>query len=49
MRPAGPFTPNLSEYALSMALALFTLVGLWGSGHFWLCGRALAKQLQDLE
>ena len=24
--------------------AYFTLVGLWGSVHFWLCGRALAKQ-----
>lgn len=30
--------------ALSVALAYFSLVGLWGSLHFWLCGRALAKQ-----
>ena len=36
-------TPQHGEDALSVALAFFTLVGLWGSGHFWLCGRALAK------
>ena len=42
-------TPQHGEDALSMALAYFTLVGLWGSVHFWLCGRALAKQQQDLE
>jgi MFS family permease len=37
-------TPHYGEDALSVALAYFTLVGLWGSLHFWLCGRALAKQ-----
>jgi MFS family permease len=37
-------TPQYGEDALSVALAYFTLVGLWGSLHFWLCGRALAKQ-----
>ena len=37
-------TPHHEEGALSVALAYFTLVGLWGSLHFWLCGRALAKQ-----
>ena len=36
------------EESLSVALAYFTLVGLSGSVHFWLCGRALAKQ-QTLE
>lgn len=41
--------PQHSEDALSVALALFTLMGLWGSVHFWLCGRALARQQQDLE
>jgi MFS family permease len=39
-------TPHYGEDALSVALAYFTLVGLWGSLHFWLCGRALAKQSQ---
>ena len=37
-------TPHYGDDALSVALAYFTLVGLWGSLHFWLCGRALAKQ-----
>lgn len=37
-------TPHYSEDALSMALAYFTLVGFWGSLHFWLCARALEKQ-----
>jgi MFS family permease len=36
--------PLYGEDALSVALAYFSLVGLWGSLHFWLCGRALAKQ-----
>ena len=42
-------TPQHGEDALSVALAFFTLVGLWGSVHFWLCGRALARQQKDLE
>jgi MFS family permease len=42
-------TPQHGEDALSVALAFFTLVGLSGSVHFWLCGRALAKQQPDLE
>jgi hypothetical protein len=37
-------TPYYGDDALSVALAYFTLVGIWGSLHFWLCGRALAKQ-----
>lgn len=37
-------TPHYGEDALAIGLAYFTLVGLWGSLHFWLCGRALAKQ-----
>jgi MFS family permease len=37
-------TPRFGEDALSVSLACFTLLGLWGSLHFWLCGRALAKQ-----
>jgi MFS family permease len=42
-------TPQHGEDALSVALAFFTLVGLWGSVHFWLCGRALARQQLDTE
>ena len=30
--------------SLSVALACFGLFAFWGSLHFWLCGRALAKQ-----
>ena len=37
-------TPHYGDDALKVALAYFTLVGLWGSLHFWLCGRALAIQ-----
>jgi MFS family permease len=37
-------SPRHGEEALNVALAYFTLVGFWGSLHFWLCGRALAKQ-----
>jgi MFS family permease len=37
-------TPRYGDDALSVALAYFTLVGLWGSLHFWLCARALEKQ-----
>ena len=42
-------SPRYGENSLSVALAYFTLVGVWGSLHFWLCGRALVKQkrLQD--
>lgn len=40
-------TPHYGDNALSVALAYFTLVGLWGSVHFWLCGRALAKQAKQ--
>ena len=32
------------EGSLSVALACFGLFAFWGSLHFWLCGRALAKQ-----
>jgi MFS family permease len=37
-------TPHYGDDALNVALAYFTLVGLWGSLHFWLCARALEKQ-----
>jgi MFS family permease len=40
-------TPHYGDDALSVALAYFTLVGLWGALHFWLCGRALAKQTKQ--
>ncbi|MBT6264286.1 MAG: MFS transporter [Halieaceae bacterium] len=35
--------PRYGDNALGVALAYFTLVGLWGSYHFWLCARALAE------
>ena len=37
-------TPHYGDDALAVGLAYFSLVGLWGSLHFWLCGRALARQ-----
>ena len=37
-------TPRYGEDALGIALACFTLVGLWAALHSWLCGRVLAKQ-----
>lgn len=40
-------SPRYGDNALSVALAYFTLVGLWGAVHYWLCGRALAKQQKD--
>ena len=40
-------TPRYGGDALAVGLAYFTLVGLWGSLHFWLCGRALAKQREQ--
>lgn len=40
-------TPSYGEDALAVGLAYFTLVGLWGSLHFWLCARALAKQAKQ--
>lgn len=36
--------PHYGEGSLGVALAYFSLLGLWGSVHVWLCGRALAKQ-----
>jgi MFS family permease len=33
------------ERSLGVALACFGLFAFWGSVHFWLCGRAIAKQL----
>lgn len=38
------FGPRYGDDALGLALAYFVLLGLWGSVHLWLCGRALAKQ-----
>lgn len=40
-------TPRYGDDALAVGLAYFTLVGLWGSLHFWLCGRALVKQREQ--
>ncbi len=37
-------SPHYGEDSLSVALAYFSLVGLWGAAHFWLCARALEKQ-----
>ena len=37
-------THRYGEDALGVALACFSLVGMWGALHAWLCGRALAKQ-----
>ena len=37
-------TPRYGADALGIALACFTLVGLWAALHSWLCGRVLAKQ-----
>lgn len=37
-------TPHYGDDALAVGLAYFSLVGFWGSLHFWLCGRALARQ-----
>jgi len=36
--------PRYGDSSLSVALACFTAVGLWGALHFWLCGRELAHQ-----
>jgi MFS family permease len=38
-------TPYYGDAALQVAMACFTLVGLWGALHLWLCGRALAANL----
>ena len=35
--------PTHSENTLGVALSYFTIVGLWGSVHFWLCGRELVR------
>ena len=37
-------TPQYGDDALSVALAYFAVIGLWGSFHFWRCGKELAKQ-----
>ena len=37
-------SPHYGDDALRVALAYFAVVGLWGSFHFWRCGRALEKQ-----
>lgn len=39
-------TPTHPENTLGVALAYFTIVGLWASVHFWLCGRELARANQ---
>lgn len=36
--------PQYGSDALSVALAYFALIGLWGSVHLWLCGQAIARQ-----
>ena len=40
-------TPYYGNDALSVAMSYFALVGFWGSLHFWLCARALARQKKD--
>lgn len=40
-------TPKYGDSALSVALAIFMLLGVWGAFHFWLCGRALAQQARE--
>jgi MFS family permease len=35
--------PRFGDFSLNVALAIFTVIGLWGALHFWLCGRALAE------
>ena len=35
--------PTHPENTLGVALSYFTIVGLWGSVHFWLCGRELVR------
>ncbi|MGI9287813.1 MAG: spinster family MFS transporter [Pseudomonadales bacterium] len=35
--------PIYGDSALNVALASFTLIGLWGATHFVLCGKALAR------
>jgi MFS family permease len=40
-------TPRYGDSALSIALAIFMLIGAWGAFHFWLCGRALAQSSQS--
>jgi predicted MFS family arabinose efflux permease len=37
-------TPLYGDSSLRIALASFTLIGLWGTTHFILCGRALASK-----
>ena len=37
-------SPRYGEDSLSLALAYFAVIGLWGSFHFWRCGRVLANQ-----
>jgi MFS family permease len=36
-------TPRYGDDSLDIALALFALLGLWGTIHFWLCGRSITK------
>ena len=38
--------PTHPENTLGVALSYFTFVGLWGSVHFWLCGRELVRANQ---
>ena len=35
--------PTHPDNTLGVALAYFSIVGLWGSVHFWLCGRELER------
>ena len=37
-------TPVFKGTALNVALASYTILGLWGALHFWLAGKELAKQ-----
>lgn len=42
-------TPYYGDAALQLAMACFTMVGLWGALHLWLCGRALSANLPATE
>lgn len=38
------FSTTYGEESLRMALAVMTCLGIWSALHFWLCGKALARQ-----
>ncbi|CAN0588929.1 unnamed protein product, partial [Ectocarpus sp. 12 AP-2014] len=36
-------TQRYGDAGLNVSMAIFSLIGLWGAFHFWLCGRAIAR------